>query len=224
MLLERIEDEGLAQYSYIVGSDGATDVAVIDPRRDIDVYLDWAAAHGAQIRYVLETHIHADFASGARELAERTGAARLVSGHDAGETFQVSGPHQDLMHGERLSVAGVVLEAVHTPGHTPEHLSFLVFEQGSREPAALLSGDFLFVGLVGRPDLLGDKETAGLAARLYDSVQRLRDYPDSLAVYPGHGAGSMCGSGMASAPSTTLGRERQSNPYLDPGLTSRAVR
>lgn len=219
MLLEMIQDEGLAQYSYIVGSHDQPDVAVVDPRRDIDVYVAWARQHDARIRYVLETHIHADYASGARELAARTGATLLVSGHDSGEAFEVAGPHRDIVHGTRISVGGIDLEAVHTPGHTPEHLSFLIFTEGTPEPAAMLSGDFLFVGSVGRPDLLGETESAGLAGRLYGSAQKLRAYPDSLQVYPGHGAGSMCGSGMGQAPSTTLGQERRSNPYLDPALT-----
>ncbi len=222
MLIERVEDEGLAQYSYIVGTRDAAEVAVVDPRRDVDVYLDWAGQHGVRIAYVLETHIHADYASGARALAERTGATLLVSAHDRGETFEVTGAHQDMANGARVAVGDVELEAVHTPGHTPEHLSFLVFERGRPEPAALLSGDFLFVGSVGRPDLLGDEESAGLAGRLYDSVQRLSAYPDSLPVYPAHGAGSMCGSGMGQAPSTTLGQERKSNPYLDPALSREA--
>jgi hydroxyacylglutathione hydrolase len=219
MLLERIEDDGLAQYSYVVGSEGAAEVAVVDPRRDVDVYLDWASAHGARITHVLETHIHADFASGARELAERTGAQLLVSGHDRGETFEVTGPHQDLLSGTRIRVGGVEIEAVHTPGHTPEHLSFLIYTGQSPQPAAMLSGDFLFVGSVGRPDLLGDEETAGLALQLFDSVRTLAAYPDSLTIHPGHGAGSMCGSGMGQAPTTTLGQERVSNPYLDPALS-----
>ena len=222
VFVERIEDEGLAQYSYIVGSRDAAEVAVVDPRRDIDAYLDWCRQHDARIAFVLETHIHADYASGARALAARTGATLLVSAHDRGETFEVSGPHQDIAHGTRVSMGDVHLEAVHTPGHTPEHLSFLVFERDRNEPTAMLSGDFLFVGSVGRPDLLGDDESAGLAGQLYDSVQRLQPYPDALPIYPGHGAGSMCGSGMGQAPSTTLGQERQSNPYLDPGLAREA--
>ena len=219
VLLERIEDEGLAQYSYIVGARDAAEVAVVDPRRDIDVYLAWCRHRGARITFVLETHIHADYASGARALAQRTGATLLVSAHDRGETFEVTGTHQDMAHGTRISVGGVDLEAVHTPGHTPEHLSFLVFERDRPEPAAMLTGDFLFVGSVGRPDLLGDEESLGLAGQLYDSVQRLQAYPDTLPIFPGHGAGSMCGSGMGQALSTTLGQERQSNPYLDPALS-----
>lgn len=222
LLLERIEDDGLAQYSYIVGSQDATEVAVVDPRRDIDVYLDWSEKHGVRITAVLETHIHADFASGARALAARTAATLFESSHDRGETFQIAHPHRDIAHGERVQVGTIHLEALHTPGHTPEHLSFLVFEGEDRDPAAMLSGDFLFVNSVGRPDLLGDDESASLANRLYDSVLRLGSYRDSLPVYPGHGAGSMCGSGMGQSPTTTLGQERQRNPYLAEGLSREA--
>ena len=218
LLLERIEDEGLAQYSYIVGSDGATEVAVVDPRRDIYVYLNWSRQHDARIVAVLETHIHADFASGARALAARTGATLLVSAHDRGETFEVAHPHRDIAHGERVAVGEIDIEAFHTPGHTPEHVSFLIFERSSPEPSAMLSGDFLLVGSVGRPDLLGDEESARLAGELYESVQRLQSYHDGLPIYPDHGAGSMCGSGIGQAPTTTLGQERQSNPYLAEGL------
>jgi hydroxyacylglutathione hydrolase len=219
LLLERIEDEGLAQYSYLVGSEDAAEVAVVDPRRDIDVYLNWCEKRGMRITAVLETHIHADFASGARALAARTGATLFESAHDRGETFEIAHPHRDLMHGERVRVGNIHLEAVHTPGHTPEHLSFLIFDGDDREPAAMLSGDFLFVNSVGRPDLLGDDESASLANRLYDSVLRLSAYPDVLPIYPGHGAGSMCGSGMGQSPTTTLGQERERNPYLAEGLS-----
>jgi len=222
LVLERIEDEGLAQYSYIVGSRGAAEVVVVDPRRDIDVYLDWCQQHDARIAFVLETHIHADYASGARALAARSGAPLLVSAHDGGEAFQVTHPHRDIAHGERVSVGDIDLEAVHTPGHTPEHLSFLIFERDSPKPTAMLSGDFLFVGSVGRPDLLGDAESARLAGQLYESVQRLQPYHDALLIYPGHGAGSMCGSGMGQAPTTTLGQERQRNPYLAARLSREA--
>lgn len=222
MLLERIEDEGLAQYSYIAGSRDAAEVAVVDPRRDIDIYLDWCRQHGARIVLILETHIHADFASGARALAAQTGATLLESIHDRGESFHVTHPHRDIAHGERVSVGGIDLEAVHTPGHTPEHLSFLIFERECAEPAAMLSGDFLFVNSVGRPDLLGDEESADLASQLYESVQRLQSYHDALAIFPGHGAGSMCGSGMGQTPTTTLGQERQRNPYLAQGLSREA--
>jgi len=220
LLLERIEDEGLAQYSYIVGSRHAAEVAVVDPRRDVDVYLDWSRHHGARIAVVLETHVHADFASGARALAARTGATLLESAHDRGETFEVTHPHRDIAHGERVSVGDIDLEAVHTPGHTPEHLSFLIFERDSPEPTAMLSGDFLFVGSVGRPDLLGDEESARLAGQLYESVQRLQPYHDALPIYPGHGAGSMCGSGMGQAPPRRWARSVSGTRTLQ--LASRA--
>ena len=218
LLLERIEDEGLAQYSYILGSRGSTEVAVVDPRRDVDVYLRWAGAHGVRIAAVLETHIHADFASGARELAARTGGTLFASAHDRGEDYEVTHPHRDLAHGERVRLGEIQLEALHTPGHTPEHLSLLVYEGEGREPSAMFSGDFLFVHSVGRPDLLGDDASERLAHRLYESVQLLTSLPEPLPVYPGHGAGSMCGSGMAQAPATTIGEERRRNPYLAAGL------
>lgn len=222
MIFERIEDPGLSQYSYIVGCAGAGEIAIVDPRRDIDVFLDWAAAHGVRIAHVLETHIHADFASGARELAERTGAALHLSAYDEGEIFDVAFPHEPLYDGDTVQMGNVRLEAMHTPGHTPEHLAFLVYDlaRTAEAPMAMLSGDFLFVGSVGRPDLLGEEAKAGLAAQQYESVQRLRDLPDGLEVHPAHGAGSMCGAGMSGRPFSTLGYERLANPYLDPGLTA----
>jgi hydroxyacylglutathione hydrolase len=225
MLLERFEDRGLSQYSYAVGCERAGEVVIVDPRRDIDVYLDFADWRGFQITHVVETHIHADFASGARELAERLGVPVSVSAYDQGEHYQVSFPHRDLRDGERLEIGRVVLEALHTPGHTPEHLSFLVYD-GARSqevPIALLSGDFLFVGSLGRPDLLGEEAKLELARQLFASVrQRLAGLPDGLEVHPGHGAGSMCGSGMSGRPYSTLGFERVANPYLDPSLAEDA--
>ncbi len=220
MVFERFEDKGLAHYSYAVGCPGSGQLAIVDPRRDIDVYLDFAAAQGLRISHVLETHIHADFASGARELAERTGAQLALSAYDEGETFDVSFPHQELRDGDSLTLGGVRIQALHTPGHTPEHLSFLVYDLSRKAdlPMLLLSGDFLFVGSLGRPDLLGEEAKKGLASQLFDSVQRLADLPDSLEVHPAHGAGSMCGAGMSGRPMSTLGYERLANPYLDPAL------
>lgn len=224
MLLERFEDKGLSHYSYAVGCPGAGAVAIVDPRRDIDVYLEYAAANSLRIQYVLETHIHADFASGARELAERTGAETWVSGYDAGETFEVQFPHQDLRDGDTLVIGNTKLRALHTPGHTPEHLSFLVFDmvRAPSQPIAFLSGDFLFVGSVGRPDLLGEDAKRELARRMFDSVQKLKDLPDHIEVLPAHGSGSMCGAGVGGRPSTTLGYERLANLYLDPALDREA--
>ena len=222
MLFERIEDKGLSQYSYAVGCVREGVMAVVDPRRDVDVYVERARREGMEIRYVLETHIHADFASGARELGRLTGAEVLVSRYDAGETFEVSFPHRDLEDGEEVSLGNVRLQAVHTPGHTPEHLSYLVYDgaRSNEVPMLMLSGDFLFVGSLGRPDLLGEEAKRALAERLFQSVREvLPGLPDSLEVHPGHGAGSMCGAGMSGRPLSTLGFERIANPYLDPQLT-----
>lgn len=221
MLFERFEDKGLAQYSYAVGCRGAAEVAIVDPRRDIDVYLEYAAANAVGIAYVLETHIHADFASGARELAERTGARLLLSALDRGELYEVKFPHDDLRDSQSIDIGTTRIVSRHTPGHTPEHLSFLVYDRArsSDTPLMMLSGDFLFVGSLGRPDLLGEDAKRALAGKLFDSVQqRLSDLPDGLEVHPGHGSGSMCGAGMSDRPMSTLGFERIANPYLRPGL------
>jgi hydroxyacylglutathione hydrolase len=225
MLFERFEDRGLSQYSYAIGCARAGVCAVVDPRRDIDVYLDFARARRVRITHVLETHIHADFASGARELTAQTGAAYRPSGHDRGELYEVRFEHADMCHGDATELGSARLVARHTPGHTPEHLSFLVYDRArsASVPQMALTGDFLFVGSLGRPDLLGDQAKLALANQLFDSVrERLPDLPDGLEVHPGHGAGSMCGAGMSDRPMSTLGFERIANPYLDPSLTRQA--
>ena len=222
MLFERFTDDDLSQYSYAVGCRAAGTMAIVDPRRDVDVYLDFSEDEGMEITHVLETHVHADFASGARELAELTGAEVAVSGYDEGEAFEVAFPHRDLREGDATELGSVRIEALHTPGHTPEHLSFLVFDRSRSEkvPLLALTGDFLFVGSLGRPDLLGEEAKRGLAERLFASVrEKLAGLPDGLEVHPAHGAGSMCGSGMGGRPRSTLGFERIANPYLDPGLS-----
>jgi len=220
MLFERFEDRGLSQYSYAVGCKACGAVAIVDPRRDIDVYLAFAAARDVRIAYVLETHIHADFASGARELAERTGARLLLSERDRGELYEVTFPHEDLRDGQAILLGNTRLVSRHTPGHTPEHMSFLVYDnkRSADVPQLMLTGDFLFVGSLGRPDLLGEDAKRALAAQLYESVQRLEDLPDGLEIHPGHGSGSMCGAGMSDRPMSTLGFERTANPYLQKGL------
>jgi hydroxyacylglutathione hydrolase len=225
MLVERFEVKGLAHYSYAVGDEaapGGPAIAIVDPERNIDVYLQYAKAHSARITHVLETHIHADYASGARELAQVTGAKLMVSAYDAGELYEVKFPHVDMRDGESIEIGAVRITALHTPGHTPEHLSFLVFDtaRSKAAPMLMLSGDFLFVGSLGRPDLLGEDAKHELAGKLFESTRRkLADLPDALEIYPAHGAGSMCGAGMGGNPSSTLGQERLSNPYLDPRLT-----
>lgn len=222
MLFERFEDKGLAQYSYAVGCASAGKLAIVDPRRDIDVYLAFAEAQEMEITHVLETHIHADYASGARELANRTGAELRLSAYDKGELYEVAVPHREFYDGDSLEIGSVRIQALHTPGHTPEHLTFLVYDgkRSSSVPQLMLSGDFLFVGSLGRPDLLGAEAKRKLAEQLFESVTRkIKDLPDGLEIHPGHGAGSMCGAGMNARPLSTLGFERTANPYLDPRLS-----
>ncbi len=222
MLFQQFERNVLSHFSYAVGCPADGRIAVVDPQRDVDFYLQFARSYGVRISHVLETHIHADYASGARELAQLAGAELCVSGYDEGERFEVGFPHRDLREGDSIELGSVRIEVLHTPGHTPEHLAFLVFDgaRSSETPQLMLSGDFLFVGSVGRPDLLGDEETLALAGRMYDSVtEKLKGLPDGLEIHPAHGAGSMCGSGMSGRSLSTLGFERVANPYLSSGLS-----
>lgn len=214
MVFERFTVAGLAHYSYMVESGGSA--AVFDPKRDFDTYLDYAAERNWKISHVFETHIHADYASGARALAKATGAQLWLSGHDEGEDYTYQFPHEALCEGDRIQLDGTTIVALHTPGHTPEHLSFLLHEAGNGgRPAAMLSGDFLFVGSLGRPDLLGEGAKRRLAELLYESVnEKIRALPDATAVYPAHGAGSFCGAGMSDRPESTLGTERASNVFF----------
>jgi hydroxyacylglutathione hydrolase len=222
MLFERFEVEGLAHYSYAVGCPQAGALAIVDPERNVDRYLAYAAGRGMTISHVLETHIHADYASGTRALADRAGAQVCVSGYDKGEQYETAFSHSDLVDGEAIEFGGVRIRALHTPGHTPEHLSYLVYERARSEdvPQLLLSGDFLFVGSLGRPDLLGEEAKQDLARQLYTSVRsKLGGLPDGLQVHPAHGAGSMCGARMGGRCSSTLGFERVANPFLAPALS-----
>lgn len=222
MLIERFEDKGLSHYSYAVGCEGAGEVVIVDPRRDVDVYLDFAHARNLRIIGILETHIHADFASGTTALAEATGATVHASAYDQGQLYETAFDHAPMREGDAITMGKTRVEALHTPGHTPEHLSFLVYDlaRAASVPQLLLSGDFLFVGSLGRPDLIGEDVKRELAGRLYDSVaDKLGPLPDFVEVHPAHGAGSMCGSGMSARPMTTLGFERVANPYLRKGLS-----
>lgn len=206
--LDRVFTPGLAQVAYLVADEDAGVAAVIDPRRDVDVYLDWARAHGVRIGAILETHVHADFVSGAKELAAATNAPVYAS-----RLGQEEFPHTPLDDGDEVTVGSVRLRAYFTPGHTPEHLSYLLLDpaRGDR-PVALFSGDSLFVGDVGRPDLLGERATQGLAEQLYQTVvERFMPLPDDLVVYPGHTAGSSCGKKIGDAPHTTIGQEKLVN-------------
>lgn len=214
MRLQRFEVPGLAHYSYILES--GSNAVVIDPKRDVDTYVDYAAGRNLEITHVVETHIHADYASGARELAQLTGAELWLSAHDTGEDFEYRFPHCEVHDGEELAIGGLRLNAIHTPGHTPEHLSFLVHDDSRcRVPLALLSGDFIFVGSLGRPDLLGESSKRRLAGQLFESLkQKIGPLPDGLEIHPAHGAGSLCGTGMSDRQQTTLGYERCCNQFF----------
>lgn len=215
MQIQRIEVPGLAHFSYVVSGSGMA--VVIDPKRDFDTYVDYAAAHGLKITHILETHIHADYASGALGLAEATRAELWLSAHDTGEDFEYKFKHREFKDGDELTVGCMRFQCVHTPGHTPEHISFLLYDnnRNPETPLAFFTGDFLFVGSLGRPDLLGEEAKLNLAKELHKSVhERIKHLPDGLEVYPAHGAGSMCGSGMSDRQTSTLGYERATNPFF----------
>ena len=214
MLLERIYDEDLAQASYFIGCQAKGEAVVVDARRDIQVYKDLAAKNGMKITAVTETHIHADYLSGTRELAANTGAAIYVSG-EGGEDWQYEFEGTRLMDQDAITLGNITLRAVHTPGHTPEHLSFLVTDGAfSTEPGFLLTGDFVFSGDLGRPDLL-DEAAGGIDTRfagakdLFASLkEKFLTLPDYVQIHPGHGAGSACGKALGAIPSSTVGYER----------------
>ena len=221
MFFRQVFDDTLAQYAYLIGCQRTGDAIVFDPQRDIDRYLDLAASEELRIVAVAETHIHADFLSGTREFAECFGT-RLYLSDEGGPDWRYewahggSYDHVPLRDGARFAIGEIEFQALHTPGHTPEHMSFLVTDRGAGadEPMGLLSGDFVFVGDLGRPDLL---ETAArvsgamtpAARRLYGSVRSFLDLPDYLQVWPAHGAGSSCGKALGAVPETTVGYERR---------------
>ncbi|HLG14930.1 MAG TPA: MBL fold metallo-hydrolase [Blastocatellia bacterium] len=203
----------LAHASYLIGSDG--EAAVVDPQRDVDQYINEAAAQGLDIKYVIETHLHADFVSGHRELAARSGA-QIVFGDKAGAEF----PHRPVEDGDEIRIGKVALRILATPGHTPESISILIIDtEVSPDPQKVLTGDAVFIGDVGRPDLVGSKGYTAeqMAAALYDSLHnKLLTLDDSVEVYPAHGAGSMCGRNIGKETSSTIGEQRRFNYALKP--------
>jgi hydroxyacylglutathione hydrolase len=221
MLLERYYDDSLAQASYLIGCERTREAVIVDPNRDIDRYTRAAAAHRMRIRYVTETHIHADYLSGSRDLARASGAQLLLSGHGGADwdyAFAADAGARLLRDGESITVGKIRIDVLHTPGHTPEHICFLVTDTATSDRAmGMVTGDFIFVGDVGRPDLLERSANvqgsmASAARQLYDSLTRTRDMPDYLQLWPGHGAGSACGKSLGAMPQTTLGYERLVNP------------
>lgn len=220
MLFRRFYDDNLAQASYMLGCEKTREAIIVDPNADVAYYTRAAGADRLRITHVTETHIHADFVSGAAALADSTGARLHLSAEGGGEwgyRDAVLGASDRLRDGSEITIGQIRLRALHTPGHTPEHLTFLVFDLArGPDPVGTLTGDFVFVGDVGRPDLL---ETAagvtgtmeGSARQLYQSVRRFGTLPDYLQIWPGHGAGSACGKSLGAMPQTTLGYEKLFN-------------
>jgi hydroxyacylglutathione hydrolase len=229
MLLRRLYHDRLAQAGYLIACQATKEAIVVDPLRDPAPYLDAARQDGVRITHVTETHIHADFLSGAASLARAAGAELLLSGEGGGVAGydRSAYPAARWLHdGDRLQVGRVRLDVMHVPGHTPEHIAFVVTDTATGDaPMGIVSGDFLFVGDVGRPDLL--ERAAGLhgtmadsARQLFASLQRLAALPEYLQIWPGHGAGSACGKSLGAVPQSTLGYERRTNWAL--GVTNEA--
>ncbi len=227
MLLKYFYDPALAHASYMVGCQKTGEALIVDPGRDIQQYLDVAKQEGMKIVGVAETHIHADYVSGARELADRYGAKLYVSdeGPSDWKYFYASNyDHQLLKDGDTFSIGKIEFQVIHTPGHTPESISLMLTDKGggAEKPMGLFTGDFVFVGSIGRPDLLeeaaGIKGTAEPGARdLFHSAEHFKKLPDYLQIWPAHGAGSTCGKGLGSIPSSTVGYEKMFNPALQFG-------
>ena len=213
MFFKQFYLEGLGHASYLLGSQETGEALVFDPRRDVETYLAQARGHGLRIRYALDSHGHNDYLSGLTEIAARTGA-RLLGSAEA----QLGYDHRPMRDGEQLELAEVGIEVLHTPGHTPEHLSLLVYDRSvsTDQPALLLSGGALLVGDLARPDLLGGREQAQQSARTFCATlqKKILQLPDHVEVFPTHVAGSLCGGSIGSRLSTTVGYERRTNPIL----------
>lgn len=212
MFFKRIITPGLAIQTYLIGDEKCRKMAIIDPVRIIAPYLEIAKDKGFEIALILETHVHADFVSGAPELkACLGGTPQIICSATGGEKWIPAYADKTVTDGQSVRMGTLTFQAVATPGHTPEHVSWLLKDQGGAEE--LFSGDFLFVGDVGRPDLLGEKEKKKLANELYRSIfEGLKGFSDSLKILPAHGAGSLCGKNIGKSNQTTLGHERKNNP------------
>ena len=214
LVFERIQTEGIAELSYLLGDDDEGIAAVFDPTPDVEKYVELAREKGVSITHVFETHIHADLVSGARELCARVDSAKIYVSHEAGAKY---GFETEKLHdGDTFSFGDTLVTVKHTPGHTPEHISFeLAQSESPTKPWGVLTGDSLFVNSAGRPDLLGSSMTNQLAAQQFKT---LREYflglPDSVMIHPGHGAGSPCGADIGDRLQSTIGYERLTNPFL----------
>lgn len=221
MLLRYFYDEKLAHASYVVGCQAKGEMVIIDPMRNIEPYLALAEKEKMQIVGALETHIHADFVAGSRELADRVGTTMYISdeGNADWKYQNLEGiPHQLLKDGDEFTIGNLIFKVMHTPGHTPESISFLLTDRGgvANKPMGIFTGDFVFVGDIGRPDLL--EKAAGIqgtslsgAKAMFKSLERFKALPDYMQIWPAHGAGSACGKALGAVPSSTVGYEKQFN-------------
>ena len=224
MFFRQVTDNHLSQHAYLIGCPDSGKAVIIDPERDVDRYQQIAQEEGFELVAAAETHIHADFLAGTRELAEQEGLDVYLSGEgneDEPYRWPRSGDYEVtlLQDGDTFEIGRITIEAVHTPGHTPEHLSYLVTDQDADEPMALLTGDFVFAGSAGRPDLLETAEgkegaLKPAAKQLYQSLERFMDLPEYLQVWPGHGAGTSCGANLDDVPASTVGYEKRFNGTL----------
>ena len=214
LIFERIQTEGIAELSYLLGDDSEGVAAVFDPTPDVEKYVELARSKSVSITHIFETHIHADLVSGARELCDRVGSAKIYLSHEGGARYGFE--HEKLKEGDQFTIGKTVLTVKHTPGHTPEHVSFLLAECDHADtPWGVITGDSLFVSSAGRPDLLGSSETKKLAEQQFYT---LRDFylglPDSVLIYPAHGHGSPCGADIGDRLESAIGYERRFNPFL----------
>lgn len=214
LIFECIQTDGIAELSYLVGDDSEGVAAVIDPRADVDCYLELARAKQVSITAIFETHIHADFVSGARELCERVETAKIYASHEGGAQYGFE--HEKIRAGDTFKFGSVCITVRHTPGHTPEHVAFSLTEKDlPNAPWGVLTGDSLFVSSAGRPDLLGNAQAETLAEKQFHT---LRDFylklDDGVIIYPGHGHGSPCGADIGDRLTSTIGYERQFNDFL----------
>src|SRR5881409_4110374 len=228
LVFKTIQTEGIAELSYIVGDDDEGIAAVFDPRPDCDIYIDMAREAGVAITHIFETHIHADLVSGSRELCARLESAKIFVSHEGGAEYKFE--VEKIKDADGFTFGEVLITARHTPGHTPEHVAYLLADtELPDEPWGILTGDSLFVSSAGRPDLLGEKHTKQLAEQQFHT---LRDFylkmPDHVMIYPNHGAGSPCGADIGARLSSTIGYERKFNKFLQftdaKGFTDYAIK